>query len=81
LAETIVPDTKLMQILHESEQEPEKRREAMEYWCEELGGQTMGDHSLEKIASGQIDPRHIELQVGDLTDAVVAKRKQRSVQL
>jgi type II secretory ATPase GspE/PulE/Tfp pilus assembly ATPase PilB-like protein len=81
LAETIVPDTKLMQILHESEQEPEKRREAMEYWCDELGGQTMGDHSLEKIMSGQIDPRHIELQVGDLTDAVVAKRKQRSVQL
>jgi type II secretory ATPase GspE/PulE/Tfp pilus assembly ATPase PilB-like protein len=79
LAETIVPDTKLMQILHESEQEPEKKRDAVEYWCAELGGITMGDHSLDKLNAGICDPRHIELQLGDLTDAVVARRKQTAV--
>ncbi|MDA8004095.1 MAG: Flp pilus assembly complex ATPase component TadA [Alphaproteobacteria bacterium] len=76
LAETISPDVRLMQILHEAEQEPEKKRTAIEHWCEHLGGMTMGDHSLDKISAGLCDPRHVELQLGDLTDAVVARRRQ-----
>ena len=77
LAETVVPDVRLMQILHEAEEEPQKRREAIEYWCDSLGGFTMGDHAVGKIQSGMCDPRHVELQLGDLTDAVVALRRQR----
>lgn len=76
LSETIVPDMRLMQILHEAEQEPERRRIAIEHWCEKLGGFTMGDHSIDHLLNGVCDPRHLELQLGDLTDAVVARRKQ-----
>lgn len=79
LAEVISPDVRLMQILHESETEPEKKGVAIEHWCANLGGMTMGDHSLDKISAGICDPRHIELQLGEITDAVVARRRQAPV--
>jgi general secretion pathway protein E len=62
IAEVILPDAQLYEYVRAGE-----KVRATEYWLKELGGQTILDHAIEKVAAGIIDPRMAEKIVGRLT--------------
>lgn len=61
LAEVIVPDDQFFKYIRAGE-----KTEAMAYWLHELGGKTIREHAIEKIAAGMVDPRMAEKVVGHL---------------
>jgi general secretion pathway protein E len=61
LAEVIVPDDQFFKYIRAGE-----KTEAISYWLHELGGKTIREHAIEKIAAGLIDPRMAEKVVGHL---------------
>lgn len=61
IAEVILPDDQFFKYIRHGE-----KTEAHAYWLQELGGKTMRDHAIEKIAEGVIDPRMAEKVVGHL---------------
>lgn len=61
VAEIIVPDDRFFRLVRQGE-----KSEALAYWIDELGGRTMLDHAIEKIAAGEIDPGMAEKVVGHL---------------
>ena len=62
IAEVIVPDDQFFKYIRAGE-----KTEAHEYWLRELGGKTIREHAIEKIAAGLVDPRMAEKVVGHLT--------------
>ncbi|MTV41725.1 GspE/PulE family protein [Duganella radicis] len=64
LAEVILPDDRFFRHIRAGE-----KTEAVEYWLRELGGVTLREHAIEKIAAGQVDPRMAEKVVGHLAVA------------
>jgi general secretion pathway protein E len=61
IAEVIVPDDQFFKYIRAGE-----KMEAVAYWLHELGGKTIREHAIEKIAAGLIDPRMAEKVVGHL---------------
>lgn len=59
VAEIIVPDEEFFRYVKLGE-----KQQAIHYWIRELGGKTMLDHALDKVAAGLIDPRMAEKVVG-----------------
>ncbi|MFS2139743.1 GspE/PulE family protein [Duganella sp. Dugasp56] len=62
VAEIIIPDDQFFKYVRQGE-----KMEAINYWLKELGGRTMLDHAIEKVAAGLIDPRMAEHVVGHFT--------------
>ncbi|MDY7573516.1 GspE/PulE family protein [Actimicrobium sp. CCI2.3] len=61
VAEVIMPDAELCTYLRKGD-----KMGATEYWRTMLGGQTLVEHAIGKIADGLIDPRMAEKTVGHL---------------
>jgi type II secretory ATPase GspE/PulE/Tfp pilus assembly ATPase PilB-like protein len=61
IAEIIVPDAQFFKYIRAGE-----KMEAMAYWLHEMGGKTIREHAIEKIAAGEVDPRMAEKVVGHL---------------
>jgi general secretion pathway protein E len=64
VAEVIRTDTTFSELLREG-----RKNAAYEYWLRELGGQTIAQHAVEKVAAGLVDPRMAERVVGPLPPA------------
>ncbi|MFC0694262.1 GspE/PulE family protein [Paraburkholderia humisilvae] len=62
VAEVIHPDATLFDLLRAGQ-----KAAAHQYWLHELGGQTVGQHAIDKVAAGLVDPRMAERVVGPLT--------------
>lgn len=62
LAEVILPDEQFFRYIRAGE-----KSAAVQYWLQALGGKTILDHAIEKVAAGLIDPRMAEKMVGHLT--------------
>lgn len=62
IAEIIVPDDQFFKYIRLGE-----KTEALAYWIQQLGGKTLVEHAIEKVAAGLIDPRMAEKVVGHLT--------------
>lgn len=63
VAEVIAPDIQFYEYIRAGE-----KVKATEYWLKELGGRTILDHAIDKVAAGLIDPRMAERTVGHLAD-------------
>ncbi|MFJ3044668.1 GspE/PulE family protein [Herbaspirillum chlorophenolicum] len=61
VAEIIIPDDHFFRLVRQGE-----KTEALKYWVNELGGRTMLEHAIEKVARGELDPRMAERVVGHL---------------
>jgi len=61
VAEVILPDPCFYDYVRAGE-----KLRAREYWLRELGGRTLLQHAIEKVASGTVDPRMAEKIVGHL---------------
>ena len=61
IAEVIVPDDQFFKFIRAGE-----KTAAMAYWLQELGGKTIREHAIEKVAAGLVDPRMAEKVVGHL---------------
>ncbi|MEJ0003020.1 MAG: ATPase, T2SS/T4P/T4SS family [Pararobbsia sp.] len=61
VAEVIHTDATFCELLRAG-----RKAEAQQYWLTELGGRTVAQHALEKVASGLVDPRMAERVVGPL---------------
>ncbi|MFC5474050.1 GspE/PulE family protein [Paraherbaspirillum soli] len=61
VAEVILPDPRFYEYVRAGE-----KLRAHEYWLRELGGKTLLQHAIEKVASGTVDPRMAEKIVGHL---------------
>ncbi|HVK95705.1 MAG TPA: ATPase, T2SS/T4P/T4SS family [Noviherbaspirillum sp.] len=62
IAEVIIPDDQFFKYIRQGE-----KTKAIAYWLQELGGKTILEHAIEKVAAGLIDPRMAEKVVGHLT--------------
>lgn len=61
VAEIIIPDDRFFRLVRQGE-----KTEALAYWVNELGGRTMLEHAIDKVADGEIDPGMAEKVVGHL---------------
>ncbi|PFH10284.1 type II secretory ATPase GspE/PulE/Tfp pilus assembly ATPase PilB-like protein [Collimonas sp. PA-H2] len=61
VAEVILPDPRFYEYIRAGE-----KIRAYEYWLRELGGKTILQHAIEKVAAGMVDPRMAEKTVGHL---------------
>jgi type II secretory ATPase GspE/PulE/Tfp pilus assembly ATPase PilB-like protein len=61
VAEVVHTDQTLCEFLRAG-----RKSDAHHYWLTELGGQTIAQHALEKVAAGLVDPRMAERVVGPL---------------
>src|SRR5262249_15282190 len=59
VAEVIRPDARLFRLLRDG-----RKADAADYWHDELGGQTVARHTVEKVAAGLVDPRMAERVIG-----------------
>ncbi|RJF92124.1 GspE/PulE family protein [Noviherbaspirillum saxi] len=64
VAEVIAPDAQFFEYIRAGE-----KLQAREYWLNELGGKTLVQHAIDKVAAGIIDPQMAEKAVGRLTMA------------
>jgi type II secretory ATPase GspE/PulE/Tfp pilus assembly ATPase PilB-like protein len=62
IAEVILPDEQFFKYIRAGE-----KTAAVQYWLTELGGRTILDHAIDKVAAGVLDPRMAEKMVGHLT--------------
>ncbi|QPI47641.1 Flp pilus assembly complex ATPase component TadA [Massilia antarctica] len=70
VAEVITPDARFFDFIRSG-----AKGQALDYWRRELGGQTLLEHALQKVAAGLVDPRMAEKVVGHLAfDAPRAER-------
>jgi general secretion pathway protein E len=68
VAEVVRTDATLCELLRSG-----RKAAAHEYWLRELGGQTVAQHAVEKVATGLVDPRMAERVVGLLPAAGVER--------
>ncbi|MBC7413964.1 MAG: Flp pilus assembly complex ATPase component TadA [Herminiimonas sp.] len=61
VAEVIMPDAKFYAHLRAAD-----KTGALAYWCNELGGRSIVEHAIAKVAAGLIDPQVAEKTVGHL---------------
>ncbi|HWX11359.1 MAG TPA: secretion system protein E, partial [Trinickia sp.] len=61
VAEVIRTDATFFEFLRSG-----RKAAALDYWLNTLGGQTVAQHALEKVAAGLVDPRMAERVVGPL---------------
>jgi general secretion pathway protein E len=61
VAEVVHTNQKFCELLREG-----RKSEAHHYWVTELGGQTVAQHAIDKVAEGLVDPRMAERVVGPL---------------
>ncbi|WP_292933263.1 ATPase, T2SS/T4P/T4SS family [Noviherbaspirillum sp.] len=64
LAEVITPDAQFFEYVRAG-----KKVQATHYWLQQLGGRTILDHAIEKVAAGIVDPRMAEKVVGHLASS------------
>jgi len=64
VAEVIRTDATFCALLREG-----KKTAAHAYWIDQLAGQTVAQHAVEKVAAGMVDPRMAERVVGPLPAA------------
>ena len=64
VAEIIIPDDRFFKLVRQGE-----KTEALAYWIDELGGRTMLEHAIDKVAAGELDPAMAEKVVGYLLPA------------
>ncbi|MBR8185331.1 Flp pilus assembly complex ATPase component TadA [Burkholderia ambifaria] len=69
VAEVVCTDARFFALLREGD-----KSGATDYWLRELGGQTLVDHALTKVAAGLVDPRVAERVVGPLVPRVEPAR-------
>lgn len=62
IAEIIIPDSTLCQLLREG-----KKIEASRYWIDEQKGMNILSHCIQKVKAGHVDPHDAEDKVGPLT--------------
>jgi general secretion pathway protein E len=65
IAEVILPDEQFFKYVRAGE-----KTAAIQYWMRDLGGKTILEHAIEKVAAGVLDPRMAEKMVGHLTIGV-----------
>lgn len=68
IAECIMPDADFMDLIRDG-----KKREAVRYWMNELGGILMIEHAAAKVIAGKVDPRDAENKIGSF-NAIEKKR-------
>jgi type II secretory ATPase GspE/PulE/Tfp pilus assembly ATPase PilB-like protein len=61
VAEIIRPDARFFEFIRAGD-----KLKAIDYWRTELGGRTVIEHAIEKVAAGLVDPRMAEKVVGPL---------------
>lgn len=61
VAEVVCTDARFFTLLRDGD-----KQGATDYWLRHLGGQTLVDHALTKVAAGIVDPRVAERVVGPL---------------
>jgi general secretion pathway protein E len=64
VAEVVRTDAAFCEMLREG-----RKAVAQDYWLQELQGETMARHAVEKVAAGLVDPRMAERVVGHLPPA------------
>lgn len=69
VAEVIRTDQVFSELMREG-----RKSAAHEYWLREMGGQTVAQHAVDKVAAGLVDPRMAERIVGPLPPAPDAER-------
>ncbi|KVG29158.1 GspE/PulE family protein [Burkholderia ubonensis] len=74
VAEVILPDARLFEFLRDGD-----KAGALEYWTRTLGGMTLAEHALRKVAAGLVDPRGVERIVGTLAPVSGEARQQLSL--
>jgi general secretion pathway protein E len=74
IAEVILPDAQFFEYLRAGQ-----KTQAARYWLQELGGKTILEHAIEKVAAGIVDPRMAEKVVGHLTIGATQAGKRLSV--
>jgi type II secretory ATPase GspE/PulE/Tfp pilus assembly ATPase PilB-like protein len=74
VAEIVRTDAQFFAYLRDGE-----KALATAYWLDQLGGQTIVEHAIDKVASGLIDPRMAERVVGPLTARVAPARPRPAV--
>ncbi|TKC86961.1 secretion system protein E [Trinickia terrae] len=62
VAEVIHTDAEFCELLRAG-----RKADAHQYWLTQLGGKTVAQHALEKVAAGLVDPRMAERVVGPFT--------------
>jgi general secretion pathway protein E len=71
VAEVVLPDARLFEYLRDGD-----KVGALEYWTRSLGGVTLAEHALRKIAAGLVDPRGVERVIGALAPVAGEARQQ-----
>jgi type II secretory ATPase GspE/PulE/Tfp pilus assembly ATPase PilB-like protein len=61
VAEVIIPDDEFFRYIRMGE-----KTKAVAYWLEHMGGKTILQHTIEKVAAGLVDPRMAEQVMGHL---------------
>jgi general secretion pathway protein E len=61
VAEVIIPDARFYEYIRAGE-----KVKAIDYWLKELGGRSLLEHAIEKVANGIVDPWVAEKTVGHL---------------
>lgn len=74
VAEIVRTDAQFFAYLRDGE-----KTLAAAYWLDQLGGQTVVEHALEKVGDGLVDPRMAERVVGPLVARVATSRPRPAV--
>ena len=70
VAECIVPDAGFMKHIFDN-----NKAEAYQYWLDNLEGLSMLEHAIQKMLTGNSDPRDVEDRVGMLSDFDQKRKK------
>jgi hypothetical protein len=76
VAEVILPDSHFFDLIRAGD-----KTGAVSYWLSDLGGKTLLDHAIEKIAAGLVDPRMAEKTVGHLNAGIPVYRRLNMVEI
>lgn len=74
VAEVILPDAQFFEYIRAGQ-----KTMAARYWQQELGGRTILEHAIDKVAAGIVDPRMAEKVVGHLTIGATQASRHLSV--
>lgn len=69
VAEILIPDQEILNLVADG-----RMTEAWRYFSEDLEGRTMMDHAIEKIRSGDVDPRDVESRLGWLHRGILDQK-------
>ncbi len=69
VAEILIPDQEILNLVAGG-----RMTEAWRYFSNDLEGRTMMDHAIEKIRSGDLDPRDVESRLGWLHKGILDRK-------